>query len=204
MPRRRFLDLPPERKDEILKVAAGEFARSGYQATSYNRLLERLKLGKSSAYYYFDDKRDLFLTVIENCYATYFAAMSRIVRPKTAAQFWSFIEQISLEGYRLMLEDPHVAPLVQCVQREQALLGELACQRVLDSQKQFYVDLVREGQALGAVRKDLPAELLAELTQGLSATYDSWFVRQQAKPDFIGLEGSARTFTELARRLCST
>ena len=64
MARHRFERLPAERKEAILRTAAAEFAENGFHGTSYNQLLERLEFGKSSAYYYFDDKRDLFLTAL--------------------------------------------------------------------------------------------------------------------------------------------
>lgn len=200
--RRRFEDLPRERQEEILRLAAEQFAATGFQGTSYNQLLERLQLGKSSAYYYFDDKRDLFLTVIERCYADYFAAVAQRKRPESAAEFWSFVEDSSRQGFEVMLQNPTIAQLMQCLEREQALLGELASERVLQSQSKFYEALVAEGQALGAVRKDVPLVLLSEAARGLAITFDRWFILEWFKPGFIGVEAVARMFTELARRLC--
>jgi AcrR family transcriptional regulator len=202
--RRRFEALPRERQDEILRLAAEEFAAHGFQGTSYNQLLERLQLGKSSAYYYFDDKRDLFLTVVERCYATYHEAIARLPRPTSAASFWRFVEQASLAGFEVMLRDPTIAAVMQCVEREQSLLGELGSDRVLEGQSSFYETLLREGQRLGAVRSDLPLSLLVDVTRGLAITFDRWFVLQRHEPDFIGLTAAAKTFTELARRLCET
>jgi AcrR family transcriptional regulator len=200
--RRRFEDLPRDRQDEILRLSAAEFARTGFQGTSYNQLLERLQLGKSSAYYYFEDKRDLFLTVIERCYASYFEALSALPRPKTAAEFWRFVEAASLEGFELMLRDPTIAGLMQCLEREQALLGELASERVLDGQTRFYESLIAEGQRLGAVRTDLPTQLLADAARSLSLTFDRWFVLEHQKADFAGAATFAAQYSALARRLC--
>jgi AcrR family transcriptional regulator len=185
-----------------LRLAAAEFAQTGFQGTSYNQLLERLQLGKSSAYYYFDDKRDLFLTVIERCYASYFEAIQALPRPRSAVEFWSFVESCSLEGFELMLRDPTVAGLMQCLEREQALLGELASERVLNGQARFYESMVAEGQRLCAVRTDLPPALLAEAVRNLSITFDRWFVLEHKKPDFAGAARFASQYTELARRLC--
>jgi AcrR family transcriptional regulator len=200
--RRRFNDLSVERQDEILRAAAAEFARAGFQGTSYNQLLERLQLAKSSAYYYFDDKRDLFLTVIERCYASYFEAIAALPRPQTAAQFWRFVEASSLEGFELMLRDPTIAGLMQCLEREQVLLGELASERVLNGQARFYESMIEEGQRLGAIRTDLPTQLLADAVRSLSMTFDRWFVLEHQKPQFAGSATLAAQYTALARRLC--
>ncbi|HEY6078514.1 MAG TPA: TetR/AcrR family transcriptional regulator [Polyangiaceae bacterium] len=202
MARRRFEALPRERQDEILRLAAQEFASHGFQGTSYNQLLERLQLGKSSAYYYFDDKRDLFLTVVERCYAAYLGSIEQLAPPTSADEFWSFVEQSSLAGFRFMLRDPTSAALMQCMDREQALLGELSSERVLHDQAKFYETLLEQGQRLGAVRVDLPLALLADVARSLAISFDRWFVVEWYKPGFMGLEAAAKAFCDAARRVC--
>lgn len=183
-------------------MAAQEFASHGFQGTSYNQLLERLQIGKSSAYYYFDDKRDLFLTVVERCYAAYFETIQQLAPPTSAAEFWTFVEQRSLAGFRLMLRDPTIAALMQCMDREQALLGELDSERIVHDQRKFYEGLLEQGQRLGAVRVDLPLALLADVARSLAISFDRWFVVAWYKPDFMGLEAAAKAFCDVVRRAC--
>jgi AcrR family transcriptional regulator len=201
--RRRFDQLPEQRKEKILRVAAEEFARAGFHGTSYNQLLERLELGKSSAYYYFEDKRDLFLTAVERCYRTFFESVSRLERPEDDASFWAFVERASLLGYEFMLDDPTAALLVQCVQRELPLLGELGSEKLLGSMVGFYASMVEEGQRLGAVRTDLPFDLLVALVRDTTITFDRWFVvarDDRARPPSPA--EAACLYTGVIRRLC--
>ena len=150
MARRRFEQLPEERQDAIIRVAAAEFARGGFHGTSYNQLLERLQLGKSSAYYYFDDKRDLFLTALQHTYARFFAAIRGGEPPEDVNSFWRFIEQSSERGYVFMLEDQTAANLMLCIQREQALLGELGSKASLSSNAPAAPPSLRESCATGS------------------------------------------------------
>jgi AcrR family transcriptional regulator len=200
--RRRFEQLPSVRKDEILGTAAREFARSGFYGTSYNQLLERLGLGKSSAYYYFEDKRDLFLTAVERCYAAFFATVEGLERPSDAESFWVFVEQSSRLGYEFMLDDPVAAELMLCVQRERHLLDEFASDRLLESMRTFYAGLVAEGQRLGAVRTDLPDDLLVELVRDTTIAFDRWFIAARASAEPPSPAVAARTFSEVIGRLC--
>jgi AcrR family transcriptional regulator len=194
--RHPFQPLAPERQDEILQLAGLEFARSGFQGTSYNQLLERLHLGKSSAYYYFDDKRDLFLTVIERCYAAYFATIAKLERPESAQAFWPFVHRASVRGFEFMLEDRTAAGLMQCMHRERGLLGELISGELRATMNDFYEQLVVEGQRLGAVRTDLPQRLLVETVRNLSVTFDQWFINER-----LAAEEAASLFTDLVRRM---
>jgi len=201
---RRFQQLPRARQEEILRVAAAEFARSGFHGTSYNQLLERLHLGKSSAYYYFDGKRDLFLKALQHCYATYFAAIQRLERPADAAGFWDFVQRATTIGYALMLADPTAASLMQCMQREKALLGELVSHELLASMEAFYDEMIGEGQRLGAIRTDLPRRLVVDVVRDAAMTFDRWYVTERERGDAgVTPAEAARLFTDVARRICT-
>src|SRR5262252_8141148 len=67
MPFSRFAKMPNEKRERLLTIAAQEFAAHGFEGASLNRILEEAQIGKSSAYYYFEDKADLFCTVIYYC-----------------------------------------------------------------------------------------------------------------------------------------
>ncbi len=66
MPFARFYKLPPEKREGLLEVAAQEFVQHGFEEASINRILERAQMSKGAAYYYFEDKVDLFCTVVQH------------------------------------------------------------------------------------------------------------------------------------------
>jgi len=69
MSRARFDNLEPEKQNRLFDSAAEEFADHGYEGASLNRILERSGMSKSSLYYYFDDKADLFVSLTERSMA---------------------------------------------------------------------------------------------------------------------------------------
>src|SRR5688500_12797223 len=79
--RQSFARLPVERRTAILAVAAEEFAAHGYHGTSYNRLLARLGIGKSSAYQYFEGKADLFRAAVMDRYTVFFEGVAALPLP---------------------------------------------------------------------------------------------------------------------------
>lgn len=201
MSRQRFEQLPEERKREILRVAAEEFARAGFHGTSYNQLLARLGLGKGSAYYYFDDKQDLFLTAVKHCYLTFFASLSDLPLPTSASGFWAYSDQLNLRGLQFMLEDPTSAALIHSFATERSQLDLLASPQLLQGIGDTYSMLIRLGQMLGAVRTDLPFELLLSSVQALASACDQWFVAHGSQMDHGELPAIARNFTDLVRRM---
>ena len=67
MPFPRFHKLSQEKRERLLDIAAQEFATHGFEDASVNRILERVQMSKGAAYYYFEDKVDLFFTVVQYC-----------------------------------------------------------------------------------------------------------------------------------------
>ena len=65
MPHPRFNKLSVEKRTQLMDVAAQEFAKYGFEDASLNRILEQAHMSKGAAYYYFEDKVDLFCAVIQ-------------------------------------------------------------------------------------------------------------------------------------------
>jgi len=60
---------PERNKDRILRAATGEFARFGLGGARVDRIAERAGANKRMLYYYFGNKDELFLAVLESRYA---------------------------------------------------------------------------------------------------------------------------------------
>lgn len=177
MPRRSFEQLPLERRQLILTSAIEEFAAHGYQGTSYNQLLARLGIGKSSAYHYFEDKADLFQAAVADCYVKFFEGLAELTDPSDVAGFWDLIRSAYLRGFRFMLESPNAAALMQCLMREAPLLeGVLGTAQILDAVDAHHRRFVELGQRLGAVRTDLSIARLSLLSRSIAAAADQAFV----------------------------
>jgi AcrR family transcriptional regulator len=201
MSRKRFEQLPEARREEILGTAARAFAKDGFGGTSYNSLLAELGLGKSSAYYYFADKEDLFLTAVQACYQRFFESIGDLPRPGSPEAFWQLIADATERGMQFMLEDPTSAALMQSFVREQRGLGVLASSQVLDSVERYYVELLELGRSLGAVRKDLPQQLLLDVARALSAAFDQWFIAHGQGLTPAKVRKLAGQFSDMTRRL---
>jgi AcrR family transcriptional regulator len=61
----------PERtRQEILDVALSEFARNGYSGARVDEIAARTRTTKRMLYYYFTNKEQLYIAVLEQAYAT--------------------------------------------------------------------------------------------------------------------------------------
>jgi hypothetical protein len=87
------------------------------------------------------------------------------------------------------------------MQRDPGLLAELSSDQVLSGIASFYVDSLRLGQALGAVRNDLPLDMLVDASRALALAHDQWFVRSAASGTVPDSRLTAERYLDLTRRI---
>lgn len=64
MPTATFFNLPPPKREKLLRAAIAEFARRPYGEVSINRIIQGAEIPRGSFYQYFADKTDLFRYVL--------------------------------------------------------------------------------------------------------------------------------------------
>src|SRR5712691_71890 len=107
MPFTRFAKMPGEKRERLLTIAAQEFATHGFEAASLNRILEEARIGKSSAYYYFEDKADLFCTAVNYCLdRLQFAPDREAIASLTTQTYWTSVAAIRDQPLLRTLQHP--------------------------------------------------------------------------------------------------
>jgi AcrR family transcriptional regulator len=198
----RFHKLPHTRRAELLGVAAEAFAEGGYDGTSFNKLIARLGLSKSQAYYYFADKADLFATACARCYEDFYAEVATLPLPTSAEAFWAYVLELNRVGFGFYKRHPMAARLARAqagsAQREDLARAGLA---QAGSTQTRYREWVELGQHLGAVREDLPKEFVVSLSVQLMASSDVWFSERAEAATAGDIEEFARAMTDLSWRM---
>jgi len=203
MNRARFEKLDSVKQQTLLECAAEEFAEKGFDAASLNRILERAQMSKSSLYYYFDDKADLFASLLERSLMHLLDEVGPFdIDALTAETFWPQCEDAY--GRFVALADRNawhvkLGRLFYRVSSEPA--GGPPTDRVFDAGRNWLTELLEKGQSLGVVRSDMPLPLLAECALGIGEALDQWTLAQWATLDEAERQRLAGDHLALFRRL---
>ncbi|MAQ19879.1 MAG: TetR family transcriptional regulator [Sandaracinus sp.] len=170
----RFEKLPLAKRRAILAAAAAEFAEHGFEAASFNRIIAAAGISKGAMYYYFADKADAYAAVLDDVFARMDEALGSLPEPTTADEFWSTVAAGTARLDETIFSDPQLAALARSLYRG----GDTnpAHRHLMAASRSRVERILARGQAVGAVRKDLPQDLLAEATTGLLTAVDRWFV----------------------------
>jgi AcrR family transcriptional regulator len=202
MPRPRFEKLSPARRGALLEAAAREFGAHGYEDASMNQILEQAGVSKGAAYYYFDDKEDLFLTVVQHYLDQLgignFVEMSENV---TAERFWLELSELYRNPFVRSRDFPWAFGVWRAAgeawrARPNGRLADFANQYIGVLER-----LLKRGQQLGVVRTDLPDELLMAWVRAVDDASDRYILDHWEELDHDALAAAADRVVDGLRRL---
>jgi AcrR family transcriptional regulator len=177
MPRQRFERLKKEKRERILQTAAKAFAAAGFEQASMNQILDEAGISKGAAYYYFDDKADLYATTVHHYLTTLVNTLDLSVEGLTAENFWPRLRELYLSQFRNSYEQPWVFGVIRSATH---VSPELLASSDLAGYVTYFQDaiaaLLQKGQELGLVRTDLPQPLLIRMFMAVDEAADQWFM----------------------------
>lgn len=185
----RLKRMAPERRDKLFRSAAEEFATQGYEGASLNRIIEKAGIGKSSLYYYFEDKRDLFGQLLQAVFEHFVRSIGGFdYRTLTAESFWPEIESLFLKGVEFSENNVWYIRVGQLFYRvgTHRKAHDDAAGGLLAMAETWVASLLRHGMALGVVRTDLPEGFLIQSVMALVEVCDRYLLEnwnQYGRPE---------------------
>ena len=177
MPLPRFQKLDEPRRRSILSAAAAEFSEHGFSAASYNRIIAAAGISKGAMYYYFADKDDLYRTILSEAITLWIAEVGTPVITHDADGFWKECEAVYQRSLRLSLSNPETAALCMSITKARERDGRHAALTELNAViRQWTEGIVRHGQSIGAIRTDVPTDLLMRLAIATLDAGDQWLL----------------------------
>lgn len=202
MPRPRFEKLDATKRAAILDAAEAEFAAKGFAQASYNLIIERAGVSKGAMYYYFDDKADLYRTVITHRFGDLVTAVGDVGEPTTPDEFWAGCNAMVGRAMVYISSDPSQG------ERMRGLVRSLAeappgAREVLAMAREPTRRLLETGCNVGAVRTDLPVDLLATMVLALGESMDTWLAENWQSLPPEGLASMEGELMGVFQRLCA-
>jgi AcrR family transcriptional regulator len=169
MPLNRFLNLPQEERGRVLEISKKQFSNHGYDATSLNLLLKELDISKGQFYYWFEDKADLFFTIMQEGLDALQIRLNEHGQPNSKSEYWSHMRQSRLISEQIWNDNDFVE--IGKMISQQIPSNHPIYERLMvcsDPLRNYYSDGLKIGQEWGLVRTDLSVETLGILIDGVS------------------------------------
>lgn len=173
MPKQTFKNLSEAKRDTILNVAVDEFAHRGYEAASISKIVSNAGIAKGSFYQYFEDKRDLFLYLIDEASRKKARFLEEQHPPEPESGPFEYLHWLFKTGMQFDFVNPRMMKVAQEAFDGTAPLPENIRQRVTEQSTAFLRRLLLRGIESGHLRKDLDVDaasfVLFTVTRHLNA-----------------------------------
>ncbi|WP_017583643.1 TetR/AcrR family transcriptional regulator [Nocardiopsis valliformis] len=165
----------PARRAELLRAAISVLARESYAGTSLRRVAQRAGCTTGAVTYYFASKKALLLALAEDCFDTYDAMLRDLSEGAD-------LRELLGEWLARTTGDPEFWPVMSQLLAQARFEPDLAevVERRYARFRTAYTAIIAAEQRRGAVRDDIPAELLADQ---LTSVADGWMLMSPFEPE---------------------
>ncbi len=189
MPKDTFFNLPEDKRTLICDVAIDEFAEYPFDQASINRIVAKSGIAKGSFYQYFDDKKDLFLYVMQRIAEEKINYISPIMRNPDERDIFTLIRELFLSGIQFANEHPRYAAIANklLANKQAPIYHELQADNLPFSYAIFET-LLQNAIVRGEVRADLDIEMFTYVIASMNVLvveYCSEFLSQAIDESMI-------------------
>ena len=177
MPKETFFNLPEEKRALISKVAVDEFAEYSFEQASINRIVANSGIAKGSFYQYFEDKKDLFLYLVQLAAEEKLNYFSSVLGNPQAHDFFTLIREIYLSGMQFAVEHPEYAAISKMIleNKNSEIYKEVMANNVPTAHSLFET-LLQTAVAKGEVRPNLDIKMLAYVITAMNTSIIEYYI----------------------------
>ena len=206
-PRPRFHNLDAAKREQILEAASEEFGTRGFEGASINRIIDKAGISKGAAYYYFDDKSDLYVTALQSALERMkrWAAGDDELAPEMLDEdnFWQMWIHWGTSAMHKMREMPWATQLLKSFFIYfESHRHDPGVATIWHASRNYTTRWIQRGQEVGVIRTDLPDDLFIEVFMGMSLSLDRWLFSVIGDLSDEDIERVMTMFVDLFRRVC--
>ena len=189
MPKDTFFNLPEDKRTLICDVAIDEFAEYPFDQAGINHIVAKSGIAKGSFYQYFEDKKDLFLYVIQLIAEEKLNYISPVMRNPDEHDIFTLIRELYLSGIQFANENPRYTAIGNklLANKEAPIYKEVMVDN-MPSSYAIFETLLENAIARGEVRADIDIKMLTYLIASMNVVvveYYSEFVSQAIDESMI-------------------
>jgi AcrR family transcriptional regulator len=198
MPRTRFFKLEQEKQDKICDVALQEFGTHGYEEASMNSIIKKSGISKGAMYYYFDNKRDIYIYSLVKITKSMGDFFPETFDHQSPEEFWDYMAKAGALKTEMITKEPVVfrflKEFIYEYHKDPSPYLEITS---------FFIQMMRSiveaGQKVGAIRTDLPLDLIVNLLFGMGLNLDAWLFSKNDSLENINIKSLVLGYLELLR-----
>lgn len=201
MPKETFFNLHEAKRQAICQAALAEFAAHSFKQASINRIVAQAGIAKGSFYQYFDDKKDLFLYLLQQAGEVKMCYLAPVLQQAESMDFFSLLRELYVAGLRFAQEHPRYAAIGRHLlqEKENALYAEFMHEN-MPTVQDIFSGLLQQAMARCEIRSDIDLDLIAYFVASLNSMVVAYYTERVSDTYDDAMLLIADQFIELLKR----
>ncbi|MGB3756731.1 MAG: TetR/AcrR family transcriptional regulator [Rivularia sp. (in: cyanobacteria)] len=161
MPNQTFFNLPENKRKALTEIAIAEFATYDYNSASISRIVTNAKIAKGSFYQYFQDKKDLYLHLVELASQERITFLRSTDPPESQQGFFRYLRWLLGAATQFNLAHPKISQIVNGAAYSDLPFRDEAVKRTQEISTEYVKELVSQGIDRGDINSDISSDLAA-------------------------------------------
>ena len=160
-----------ERRQAVLETACRVFSRLSYRGATTAEIAREAGISEPILYRHFGSKRDLYLACLDHAWQTFRAQAEQVMADDPARCLGAIADAYMVRGKKMRVIDLWIQALNEASGDE---VIAAAVRKQVREVRDFFADIIRDGQRRGIVHQDRDADAEAWIfvAAGLLATMD--------------------------------
>ena len=161
MPTQTFFNLPKPKRQTITDIAIAEFANHDYDSASITKIVKQAKIAKGSFYQYFEDKKELYLYLVNLANKEKLAFLQTAKPPKSKMGFFPYLRWLFSVGTQFDITHPALSQIVYRTVYGDVPFRNEVLKMTQASSTEYIKQLVQQGVKQGDVADDINPDIAA-------------------------------------------
>jgi AcrR family transcriptional regulator len=158
LPKQTFFNLPEDKRQAIIDFAIEEFAKNEYKSASISRIVAEAGIAKGSFYQYFEDKKELYLYLIDLGSQEKAKFLEAHPPPDPKMGTFAYLRWLFSVGVRFELSNSQLAKVAYRAYYNDRPFFDEAMHQAEEQASTFARQLLLQGMANGDLRADMDVE----------------------------------------------
>ena len=199
MPSQTFFNLPEQKREALIKTAIAEFSAFDYNSASISRIVRDTGIAKGSFYQYFQDKKDLYIYLLNLVSEAKLKYLQQIPTP-TELDLYEYLSWLFDTSIDFDKTHPILSRLSYRAFYGNSSFQDPEIEEIKQASSKFIHQIVMKGIASEDINSDIDPDLAVFVVDTLVNAFNNYIPQKLGtSTDTLAARGSSSFDVELAK-----
>lgn len=163
IPKQTFFNLDEKKRNRIVECAIDEFADTNFDNAKLSNIIKNAQIARGSFYQYFEDKKDLYLYIMDIVKDRKLAYMHPIFSDPQDMSFLELFREMYIVGIKFALDNPKLVKMMAHLLTTKGDIYNDVMKNNLYIAIDMYSAFIERDKEKGIIKKDIDTLTFAQL-----------------------------------------